>query len=70
MAALYTIDSQRTVTRAVPGGTFTKVVEVYFTAHPSEQRGETDVPLDGYGPDTVDAAVTPVAQALNAVQAL
>ena len=70
MAASYTIDAQRTVTRSAPGGTFVRVVEVTFTAHPSGQTGVVDVPYDGYGPDTVDAAVTPAAQALNAVQAL
>lgn len=70
MAALYTIDSQRTVTQSVPGGTFRRVVEVTFTAHPSEQSSTVDVLLEGYGPEAVDAAVTPVANALNAVQSL
>lgn len=69
MAQLYTVNSQKTNTRSVPGGGFTKVVTVYFTAHPSEQNGEVDVPLEGYGPASVADAVTPMATALNAVQA-
>lgn len=69
MGTLYTVDSQRTVTKSIPGGTFTRVVEVYFTAHPSEQVGVAEVALDNYGPETVAAAVTPIATALNAVQA-
>lgn len=70
MNTLYTIESQKTVTRAIPGGVFKRVVEVYFTAHPSGQSGVVDVDVDGYGPDTVDAAVAPLAIALNTVQAL
>lgn len=70
MGALYTIESQKTVTRTVPGGGFTKVVEVYFTAHPSEQSSVVDIPLDGFTPAAVTAAVTPLAETLNAVQTL
>lgn len=70
MAQLYTIDSQKTVTKAVPGGGFTRVVEVYFTAHPSEQASVVDIPADAYTPAAVTAAVTPAAETLNAVQAL
>lgn len=70
MAQLYTIDSQKTVTRSVPGGGFAQVVTVYFTAHPSEQSSQVDIPYESYGPAAVTAAVTPLAETLNAVQAL
>lgn len=69
MPELYTIDAQRTMTRSVPGGTFERVIEVHFTAHPSEQSSVVDVPVKGYTPEAVAEAVTPLANALNAVQA-
>lgn len=69
-SSLYTIASQVPRTIVKPGGGFADVIVVTFTAHPSEQIGKVSVPTDGYSADTVDAAVTPVAEALNAVQAL
>lgn len=70
MGTLYTINGQQPITRSVPGVGFVPTYEVTFTAHPSEQLGKVDVPASDYTPAVVDAAITPVAQALNAIQAL
>lgn len=70
MGTLYTIKGQQSVTRSLPGAGFVQMYEVTFVAHPSEQIGRVDVPADNYTPETVDAAVAPVATALNAVQSL
>ncbi len=70
MAATYTITNIVPRTRAVAGGTFTKVQEVTFTTIPSGLAGQVDIPNDDFSPDTVAAAVTPAAANLEAVKAL
>lgn len=68
--AQWTVVAQQPSQDIGPTGALVDVVRVSFQVLPDGPTGTVTVPLQGYGVDSVSAAIQPLADTLAAVQAL
>lgn len=70
MADTFQVTGQAETQTLTPAGTIQDVMRITFATKPSGVIATVDVPLDTYSPDTVAAAITPLAASIETVQAL
>lgn len=70
MANGWTVIAQQPSQDLGPTGALVDVVRVTFQLVPDGPSGTVTVPLAGYGPESVSAAIQPLADAMAAVAAL